>query len=960
VDSTITGNDRNFTFQSRYPIASYLVFVSVARFNRYYRSVNVSGTEVPVVYNLFRGKTVAQYNNILTAMDKINPLVPGFSAKYGDYPFKNEKHGFYDGLLGAGGMEHQTMSGIGTSSLTSLSTLAHELGHQWFGDNVTFATWNDLWLAEGFASYSEALAGELVPALGINPFNVRVGQKNSALSSSVSAWIPNSNIVNSDQIWNTPYGSAVYVRGAMIVSMLRSICGDQKFFQALTNYQTALKGQSASADMLKTHFNAVLGTDITPFFNDYVGGSGNGTTAVGGKGFPTNTVNWNSPVSNKLVIQAASQTQSAGSNVSYFRGPVVLHVKGTLTSQDTTITYFDWGGGNLSFAGNGIAAPVAGGKLSCTLSFTPTTVVYDDSARTMSNGTIVLMPGLNDGGFNFNSVAAATAVCPAPATMSTNLATSANGSFANPITLSGTAGVPAGTFITFSTNPVTPGGNSNIVLNNAGSLASGTYNITIQGTATGATTQTIVASFTITPGSGPAINAPPTNQAVCTGGNATFTVTAATATGYQWQLSTDGGATWNNTVGATTAALTLTGVTPGMNNNQYRCITSALCGSSTTSAATLTVNTPATVSAQPSAAAICTGDNTTFCVTAAGTNLAYRWEYATNCATAPWQNIPNSAPFSGVNTACLTVSNIAAGFSGYGFRCVVISTTCGNTVTSNCATLTVISPVTISAQPADAAICSGSSTTFSVTGSSTQPIIYQWQLSTNGGTAWTNISGANAYSYTVSNATAAMNNNRYRCLLNNATCTAPAASGSAMLTVRQLPSVGLSAAPLTSLLPGKVATLTATPVASGGTATTAWFYNTSPLAVTGNTYQVNVEKAGSYQVRIQEVWPGGLVCTNQSPVITIDAPASPRLYIFPSPNDGRYTVSYYNSSGAATQQQVVVYDLKGAAVYSRKFNITGPYTLLNIDMQRASAGIYMVVVGDAQGNKLAEGKVNIR
>jgi hypothetical protein len=123
---------------------------------------------------------------------------------------------------------------------------------------------------------------------------------------------------------------------------------------------------------------------------------------------------------------------------------------------------------------------------------------------------------------------------------------------------------------------------------------------------------------------------------------------------------------------------------------------------------------------------------------------------------------------------------------------------------------------------------------------------------------------------------------------------------------------------------------------------------------------MNVEKAGSYQVRIQEVWPGGLVCTNQSPVITIDAPASPRLYIFPSPNDGRYTVSYYNSSGAATQQQVVVYDLKGAAVYSRKFNITGPYTLLNIDMQRASAGIYMVVVGDAQGNKLAEGKVNIR
>ncbi len=57
IDSTINGNNRTFIFKSRYPIASYLVFVSVARYNRYYRSVNVSGTEIPVAYNLLRGKT---------------------------------------------------------------------------------------------------------------------------------------------------------------------------------------------------------------------------------------------------------------------------------------------------------------------------------------------------------------------------------------------------------------------------------------------------------------------------------------------------------------------------------------------------------------------------------------------------------------------------------------------------------------------------------------------------------------------------------------------------------------------------------------------------------------------------------------------------------------------------------------------------------------------------------------
>lgn len=395
VDSTINGTSRTFTFKNRYPIASYLVAVSVAKYNRYYRGVDVNGTSVPVVYNLFRGKT--SYTAILAAMDNMNPLLAALSQRVGEYPFKKEKHGFYDGLLGASGMEHQTFSGIASGSLTSNRTLAHELVHQWFGDNVTFATWNDLWLAEGFARYGEALAGELVPATGINPYTTRNGFKNSALGlSSQSAWIPNGNIGTSNLIWNSSYGSTVYERGAMIVSMLRSICGDAKFYEALTNYQTTLAGKSATGDSLKRYFNDVLGADLTPFFNDYVGGSGNAATAVGGVGNPINTIAWNSPTANKLVVQVSGQTTSAGANVAYFRGPVVLHVTGAVAGQDTTITFFDWGSGNLSYAGNGLSIPVRGNRLSYYLSFTPTAVAYDDSARTLSTGSTVNSPTLDN------------------------------------------------------------------------------------------------------------------------------------------------------------------------------------------------------------------------------------------------------------------------------------------------------------------------------------------------------------------------------------------------------------------------------------------------------------------------------------------------------------------------------------------------------------------------------------
>ncbi len=393
VDSAISGGSRTFIFKTRYPIATYLVFVSVAKYNRFYRSVNVSGTTVPVVYNLFKG--AGSYTAILDAMDKTTLVLSAFSQKVGDYPFKLEKHGFYDGLLGATGMEHQTFSGMANYALTDIETLAHELMHQWFGDNVTFSTWNDLWLAEGFATYGQALAGELVPATGINPYTTRSGIKTSALGlSSASTWIPNGNTTTSNLIWGSAYSSTVYDRGAMIVSMLRAICGDAKFFEALTNYQTNMAGRSATTDSLKNYFNTVLNRDISPFFNDYVGGSGTGTI-TGGVGNPINTVNWNSPAANKLVVQMGTQTRSAGSNVAYFRGPVVLHVKGTLPTQDTTITFFDWGSGNLSFAGNGLSLPVSGNRLTYYLSFTPTSVAYDDSARTLSTGSTVNVPGLD-------------------------------------------------------------------------------------------------------------------------------------------------------------------------------------------------------------------------------------------------------------------------------------------------------------------------------------------------------------------------------------------------------------------------------------------------------------------------------------------------------------------------------------------------------------------------------------
>jgi hypothetical protein len=381
VDSAITGNKRTFVFKTQYPIASYLVGISVARFNRYYRSVNIGGTNVPVVYNILAGKPASVYTNAVAAMDKINLALVAFSNKFGDYPFKNEKHGFYDGLLLAGGMEHQTFSLIAPNALADLKTLAHELMHQWFGDNVSFATWNHLWLAEGFARYSEALVAELVPSLGLNKFTTLKGFRNAALAlNTTSVYIPDANIANSSTIWNSNYGSTVYERGCMVVSMLRALCGDSIFFATLKDYQTILGLKSATTDTLNNYFNRALGIDVKPFFDDFVKGTGN----------PVYNILWQPyGTGNKMLgVSVGSQAKNpVGSSVTYYHTPVILHVTGANASDDTTIVFYDMGNGNLAKAGKGIGTSTSGNFLSYNLSFTPLAVAYDDSARTLSTGS---------------------------------------------------------------------------------------------------------------------------------------------------------------------------------------------------------------------------------------------------------------------------------------------------------------------------------------------------------------------------------------------------------------------------------------------------------------------------------------------------------------------------------------------------------------------------------------------
>ena len=194
----------------------------------------------------------------------------------------------------------------------------------------------------------------------------------------------------------------------------------------------------------------------------------------------------------------------------------------------------------------------------------------------------------------------------------------------------------------------------------------------------------------------PALTAQPSNVAICSGLNTSFSVSTTNAYTYQWQVDTGSG--FNNVSnvgvysGATTPTLTITGATSAMNTYKYQCVVTGVPGfvPATSSAATLTVNPAPSIATQPSDVSVNNGGTTT--ITAATANATgYQWQLD-NGGGGGFSNLTNTALYSGVTTTTLTITNATLGMNGYIYR-LVATGACSPPANSNGATLTVTNSV---------------------------------------------------------------------------------------------------------------------------------------------------------------------------------------------------------------------------------------------------------------------------
>ncbi len=261
----VSGNRSRFHWSTAYPTTPYLFAFSTTEYNTFEETYFFEGGSMPVEFFIYPDSdTTENRDGWRLSVD----MLATFEELFGPYPFQDEKYAIYQFPFG-GGMEHQTASGQGGNSAFRDYLTAHEAAHQWWGDMVTCATWNDIWLNEGFATYSTGLWYEWESGTS-NPDALQTYmeiRRPDQLDGTVYVY----DASDSARIFSSNYS---YSKGAWVVHMLRGVVGDENFFDILAAYRDRYEFSTATTDDFKRVAEEIWGSNLAWFFDEWVYGGG--------------------------------------------------------------------------------------------------------------------------------------------------------------------------------------------------------------------------------------------------------------------------------------------------------------------------------------------------------------------------------------------------------------------------------------------------------------------------------------------------------------------------------------------------------------------------------------------------------------------------------------------------------------------------------------------------------------
>jgi len=269
-DSTTVADTTWFHWISRDPVPTYLTVISAkVGWNLdivYWDRPSTPGEPMPIRFYYNDGENP-------TYIEQQVPLMADyFSESYGEHPFEKDGFATLSNEFTWGGMENQTLTSLCTGCWGE-SLITHEFAHQWFGDMISPGTWADLWLNEGFATWSEAWWWESDGGYGAYKDDI---DNNASYYLSANPGFP---VYNPEWAVNTPPNSTLfnyavtYCKSSCMLHLLRYSLGDEKFFQAIHDYATDtvnFRYKNAVTEDFQAKLEASTGEDLEWFFSTWV------------------------------------------------------------------------------------------------------------------------------------------------------------------------------------------------------------------------------------------------------------------------------------------------------------------------------------------------------------------------------------------------------------------------------------------------------------------------------------------------------------------------------------------------------------------------------------------------------------------------------------------------------------------------------------------------------------------
>lgn len=248
------------------PINNYTITVNIAD----YVHIQDKMPDLDLDYYVLRENEAKAREHFM----EVKPMMECFQSKFGRYPFWEDGYKLVETPYL--GMEHQSavaygnkykkgymgfdLSGTGVGMFFDYITI-HETGHEWFGNSITSMDIADMWIHEGFTTYSETVFIECIKGYDDAMKYINGQAKN----------VRNDRPIIGQYGVNNEGSGDMYYKGSLLLNTLRHvIADDEKWWKMLYNYSETFKKKIITSDTVIDYFNKASGTDLTPIFRQYL------------------------------------------------------------------------------------------------------------------------------------------------------------------------------------------------------------------------------------------------------------------------------------------------------------------------------------------------------------------------------------------------------------------------------------------------------------------------------------------------------------------------------------------------------------------------------------------------------------------------------------------------------------------------------------------------------------------